>query len=217
MTQLTQYFSLFHFLGQDSWAICRIFKKTNSTANRGISISHNWTPSLSTTTSSDAFTYTPFTSESDHFQTLSALNIPSYTTKPSSTGKTSTLTSANEDYFFPGNLVFSEASNKTTTVDLTSPMFLHGEASKNSDSLDFDTTQQQQHHYNLVMQESINGEDEGVGLRKNANIHHLWENIRFPFSLPAGQEPWKANLPWDSPPCPSEMSSTTYSTNKSYI
>lgn len=211
MTQLTQYFSLFHFLGQDSWAICRIFKKTNSTANRGISISHNWTPSLSTTTSSDAFTYTPFTSESDHFQTLSALNIPS------STGKTSTLTSANEDYFFPGNLVFSEASNKTTTVDLRSPMFLHGEASKNSDSLDFDTTQQQQHHYNLVMQESINGEDEGVGLRKNANIHHLWENIRFPFSLPAGQEPWKANLPWDSPPCPSEMSSTTYSTNKSYI
>lgn len=208
-------FFLFSFFGQDSWAICRIFKKTNSTANRGISISHNWTPSLSTTTSSDAYTYTPFTSENE-FQTLTALNIPSYTTTPS-TGKTiSTLTSANEDYFFPGNLVFS---NKTTTVvDLTSPIFfnqsspaaLHGEAGKNSDSLDFFNSSSQ------VMQESsINGEDDDqVGLRKNiSGIHHLWENIRFPFSLPAAQE----NLPWDSPPCPSEMSSTTYSTNKSYI
>lgn len=74
----------------------------------------------------------------------------------------------------------------------------------------------------------MDGEDEQQGgFRKNhsttttTNIHNVWENMRsmgFPFSLPAaGQDSWKGNLPWDSPSCPSEISSTGYSTTSSVI
>ena len=57
------------------------------------------------------------------------------------------------------------------------------------------------------------GEDE-AGLRKNqgAALDNQWgtiQSIGFPFSLPSD------NLSWDSPACPSEMS-TSYSTNKCY-
>ncbi|XP_057787593.1 protein FEZ-like [Salvia miltiorrhiza] len=137
----------------DSWAICRIFKKANSTANRGLS--HTWAASLAETTSPDAFTYTNFTSDNN----------------------------VNDPINFSGNLVFSDNRG---TADLTSMFF-------NQPAAD--------HQFSGV-------EEEEGGLRKN-----VWENIRsmgFPFSLPP-------NLPWESPPCPSEMSSTTYSTNKCYI
>ncbi|KAH6792029.1 NAC Apical domain transcriptional regulator superfamily protein [Perilla frutescens var. hirtella] len=230
---LQQHKKIFHktLPPTDSWAICRIFKKTSSTANRALS--HAWTtPSLSettTTTSSDAFAYTQFTSENEFQQSntnFSALNIPSYRNASPVAGKASTLTSANDGDYFTGNLVFSPpeevsgTSNKTT-VDLTT-MFFNQSPAKSSDF---------EHHFNgaysvnssQVIQESMNGEDDREGFRKNpnSNIHHLWENIRsmgFPFSLPpAPQDSWKPNLPWESPPCPSEISSTTYSTNKCYI
>ncbi|XP_047952853.1 protein FEZ-like [Salvia hispanica] len=170
--------------GQDSWAICRIFKKANSTANRA-ALSHTW---AAETTSPDAFTFTHFPSDND----------------PSFSAKTSTLTSANGDYFSSGNLVFSEATTNKNTADMTSvylnqPPALH-------------------HHFNggySAIEASIEGEEDQ---RKNPSV---WENIRamgFPFSLPpAAAEEAVVNLPWESPPCPSEMSSTTYSTNKCYI
>ncbi|KAK4417668.1 protein FEZ [Sesamum alatum] len=231
----------------DSWAICRIFKKTNSTAQRALS--HSWAVSLSETASPDAnFTYTYSThptqfnssenissTTENEFQPVNFadLNIPSYKTI---SGKPAIFPSANGDYF-PGNLIFSSSeevsgtSNKTT-VDLTSMLFnlspaLAGEACKTSESIDFEGPQQQFNGYSVnssqVMQPSINPEDEQEGFRKNqsiTNTHNQWGNLRsmgFPFSLPsATQDSWKPNLPWDSPPCPSEISSTNYSTNKCY-
>ncbi|KAI3452310.1 hypothetical protein Pfo_008975 [Paulownia fortunei] len=235
-----------NFPATDSWAICRIFKKTSSMAHRALS--HSWAASLSETTSPDAFTYsahhTQFNSENISSTTeneyqqanFSALNIPSYKTIAAITGKPSTFTSANGDYF-PGNLLFSPTeevsgtSNKST-VDLSSMFFnlspaLAGEVCKTSECIDFEGPQQQFNGYSVnssqVMQASINAEDEQGGFRKNqstTNIHNLWENIRsmgFPFSLPSAvPDSWKPNLPWDSPPCPSEISSTTYSANKCY-
>lgn len=182
------------FPASDSWAICRIFKKTNSMANRALS--HSYAASLSETTPSDhhAFSYTQFTSEN---QFLCPPNIPTYKT-PSPLN------------YFPENLVFSPpeevsgASNKST-VDLTAMFF---EACKSTE------LEAPQHHFNSdypsqsqVIQANNNGEDD----RKDQNIHNMWDNIRsigFPFSLPAAE--WKPNSPWDSPPCPSEVSSTTY-------
>ncbi|KAL8471580.1 hypothetical protein ACS0TY_029000 [Phlomoides rotata] len=179
------------FPARDSWAICRIFKKTNSMANRALS--HSFAASLSETTSSDhAFSYTQFTPENQfHHPILSPLN------------------------YFPENIAFSPpeevsgTSNKST-VDLTSIFF---EACKNSE------LEPPQHQFNggyplPVIQANNNGDDD----RKDQSIHNMWDNIRsigFPFSLPAAE--WKPNSPWDSPPCPSEVSSTTYSTNKCYI
>lgn len=63
------------------------------------------------------------------------------------------------------------------------------------------------------------GEDEEAGLKKDqghmAQVNNqcgVIRSIGFPFSLPPN-DAWKPTLPWDSPPCPSEMS-TSYSTNK---
>lgn len=196
-------------------------------------LSHSWAASLSET-SPDAFTYTQFNSENissttqNEFQqaNFSALNIPSYKNISAITGKPSTFTSPNRDYF-PGNLVFSPPEEVSGMVFNLSPA-LDGEPCKNSESIDFEGPQHQfiggySHNSSEVMQVSINGEDEQVDFRKNqstTNIHNMWENIRsmgFPFSLPpAVPDSWKPNLPWDSPPCPSEISSTTYSTDKCY-
>ncbi|KAL0450556.1 UNVERIFIED_CONTAM: hypothetical protein Slati_1612000 [Sesamum latifolium] len=104
---------------------------------------------------------------------------------------------------------------------------LASEACKTSESIDFEGPQQQFNGYSVnssqVMQASINPEDEQEGFRKNlgiTNTHNQWGNLRsmgFPFSLPSAvPDSWKPNLPWDSPPCPSEISSTNYSTNKCY-
>ncbi|PIN24492.1 hypothetical protein CDL12_02780 [Handroanthus impetiginosus] len=218
-----------NFPATDSWAICRIFKKTTSIAQRALS--HSWTPPFSETSSPDPFTYTPkithFNSENEFQQAnFSPLDIPSYKTTTAITGKPPFLTSANADNFnFPSNLVFSspeEACNKNT-VDLSSMLF---NGCKNSD---FEGPQQQfingcSVNSSLIMQGNVNGEDEQEGFRKNqsmTNLHTSWGNIRsmgFPFSLPSAEtESWnKTTLPWDSPPCPSEISSTTYSTNKCY-
>ncbi|KAK6129245.1 hypothetical protein DH2020_036954 [Rehmannia glutinosa] len=200
-----------NFPAADSWAICRIFKKTNSMAHRALS--HSWAAPLPETTSPDPYTYTAYqthfnsenissTTTDNEFQNFSTLNIPSYKS-------ISTITSKPSEYF-PG---FEGPSNKNTTVDLTSMLF--------NPNPGFEGPQQQFNGYSdnssNTLQASVNGEDE---FRKNqnsaTNIHNMWENIRsmgYPFSLP---ESWKPNLPWDSPPCPSELSSTTYSTDKCY-
>ncbi|KAG8384703.1 hypothetical protein BUALT_Bualt04G0145700 [Buddleja alternifolia] len=217
-----------NFPATDSWAICRIFKKTNSMAQRALS--HSWAASLSETSPPDAFNFTPpnhthFNSENteNEFQNanFSALNIPSY-----KTGKPSVFTSSNGEYYFPGNPIFQspeEVSNTTnkSTVDFTSMFF---NLSSPVLAAEFENPQQQfSINSSQMMQTCINAEDEQLGLRKNQNIHNPWGNIRslgFPFSLPSGvpgPDTWKqTNLPWDSPTCPSELSSTAFSTDKCY-
>lgn len=189
---------------QDSWAICRIFKKANSNANRALS--HTWAPSLSETTSSDAFTYAHFSPENDFFPHATFYKNPQAKAAP-----------ADVDYF-PSNLVFSDEASASgkSTVDLTSMFFSQSaaetETCKNSG---FEAAHHQFNGggggYSVDSSSPViqaNGEED----RK---VHNVWENIRsmgFPFSLPPGNQD-----PWESPPCPSEMSSTTYSTNKCYI
>ncbi|KAL3844656.1 hypothetical protein ACJIZ3_002059 [Penstemon smallii] len=192
----------------DSWAICRIFKKTNSMAHRAATLSHSWAVnSLSETTITppDAYNY-----GANQTQLDSLLQNPhDFTTYKNITEITSTKPSLYGDYS-PGNYVYSppEEASKST-IDLTSMLFnisprdfICGDASKAS----YFEGQKQQ--FNSMSTEE-NGEE---GLRKNVesatNIQNPWESIRsmgFPFSLP-----------WDSPPCPSDISSSTYSTDKCY-
>ncbi|KAK7386979.1 hypothetical protein VNO78_27400 [Psophocarpus tetragonolobus] len=55
----------------ESWAICRIFKKTKATAQRALS--HSWVSPLPETTTSD---HMPTTDDRDHYNQFSPSNMP---------------------------------------------------------------------------------------------------------------------------------------------
>lgn len=195
----------------DSWAICRIFKKINSMAHRALS--NSWAPLLPETTSPDLFTQTTNQSNfsSDNLSSspsenglqhasFPALYVPFY--KPIPTTKPS-----NE--FFP---IFSPPQNFSS-----SPGFMN-EPIKTPDCIDFDGPQQ---HFNAsllgssqVIQEIIGLEGEHGDLRKSFSPKNTWGDIRamgFPFSFPSPAT-------WDSPSCPGEISSTTaYHDDKCYV
>ncbi|KAL3526515.1 hypothetical protein ACH5RR_011171 [Cinchona calisaya] len=236
-----------NFSLHDSWAICRIFKKTNSLAQRALS--HNWISPLSET-SPDMFPqgaeYAQYSSENiscttetgstmhqctnNDFQPasiamFSALNIPSCKPLNGSVFKPSLLASPTGD--IPCNFVFSppemSGSANKCSIDVPtmlfnlSPTYL-GDVNRTSESIEFEGSQQ---HFNSFtinssqdMQEEISMENNEAGIRKDQrdiDSNNEWGNMRsigFPFSIP---DSWKPNLQWDSPNCPSEIS-----TNKCY-
>ncbi|XP_075497472.1 protein FEZ-like [Primulina tabacum] len=195
----------------DSWAICRIFKKINSMAHRALC--NSWAPSLTETTSPDVFTQT---TNQTHFSSdnlssspsenglqhasFPALYAPFYkpipTTKPSND-------------FFP---IFSPPQNFSSSSGFMN------EPVKTPDCIDFDGPQQQFNASLLgssqVIQESIDLEDEQADLRKGFSPKNPWGDIRamgFPFSFQSPET-------WDSPSCPSEISSSTaYCDDKCYV
>ncbi|XP_010258365.1 PREDICTED: protein FEZ [Nelumbo nucifera] len=246
----------------DSWAICRIFKKTNSIGQRALS--HSWVSPLPETARSDirsqaAAHYPQFSPEnisctteagssavhqfgfnndlhqsSTTCSSHSALDAPSYKSiNQQAFSKTSLLPFSNGD--LPSGFTFSplEISGAgKCTIDAASMLLnlspvIMGDVGKTSDSIDFGGTQQQLNGFSISLPQEMQGHM-GTGveetcLRKNSNISYVnnqqWENVRtigFPFSLPSSTfDAWKPNFPWDSSPCPSEMS-TSYSTNKCY-
>lgn len=128
---------------------------------------------------------------------------------------------------FPNGFMFSPGEMSGTI----SPALI-GDLSNATGSIDFDGSQQQQFSgfsinlsQNQTQGNMETGENEG-GFRKNLssstshanNNNGQWGSIRpiaFPFSLASDDDAWKPTLPSDSPPCPSDMS-TSYSTNKCY-
>lgn len=226
----------------ESWAICRIFKKTNSLAHRALS--HNWIAAPLAETSPDVFLqdaqYAQHSSEniSCTIETgstmqlcanndllpasnaeFSSLNIPPCKTLYGMVYKPSLLASPNGD--ISCNSMFStpeiSGSENKCSIDVPSALFnlsptFLGDVNKASESIDFEGSQQYFNSF-LVnssqdMQEGISMENEEPGLRKDqrdSDGNHQWGNMRsigFPFSLS-----------WDSPNCPSEIS-TTYTTDK---
>lgn len=164
---------------------------------------------------------------------FSALDTLSYKTMNPTVPKSSPFPVPNDD--LPTGFMFSpfEMSGPTAknTVDVASTFFnpsspLIGDVTKTSESNDFEGSQQQLNGFSISspqdMQGSVGIGEDDMGLEKNPSAVHVnnqWANIRsigFPFSLPLNHsDAWKPNLPWDSPPCPSEMS-TTYSPNNCY-
>ncbi|CAI9758653.1 unnamed protein product [Fraxinus pennsylvanica] len=201
-----------NFPPNDSWAICRIFKKTNSMAQRALS--HSWLTSLSETSpdsstqgvqSSSIQLYSSNELPQGSSANFSDLNYPSH--KPT-TGISSTFATSNGDFL--SNFVFlspDEESGPTnkSTLDVTSMIF------NSSDCIDFEGPQHQFNSFPIIssqeMEERISVEDDEWGLRRS---------VAFPFNLPSTvPDERKSNFPWDTPPCPSEIS-TTYSTDKCY-
>ncbi|PSR87668.1 Protein FEZ like [Actinidia chinensis var. chinensis] len=203
----------------EAWAICRIFKKTNSMAQRALS--HSWASPIPETTSFDIFNIgaqpTHFSSETLSCTTetasFSALDIPSYKPMNPAACKPSPFSIPNED--LSTGFMFSPAEmpgpTPKNTLDVTSVLFnlspaLIEDVSKASENIDFGEPQPPFHVFSLSSPQDMQGSSGA------ARASDEWGNIRsigFPFSLSSDlPDVWKPNLPWDSPPCPSEMSTT---------
>lgn len=243
----------------ESWAICRIFKKTNSISHRALS--HAWMapfsePDMFLPGAQYAAQFTPeniscTTETGSNVQlcgnndlhppstaTFSALDIlPSC--KPLNTMAFNSKPSfwVNQNGDLSSNFMFSPPeisgpANKCTVDDSSmffnlSPTIVGGDTTRQaaSHSIEFEGSQQQQHFTNFSLSsspdihEEISFENDETGLRKHQSDgdanNHQWGSLRttgFPFSLPSTNgDGWKPHLPWDSPNCPSEIS-----TNKCY-
>ncbi|KAM7508017.1 hypothetical protein LguiA_018470 [Lonicera macranthoides] len=170
-------------------------------------LSQCWVSPLPETPQSDIFNQgahsTPFTSENISYNNF-PLDIPSYKPINQMPYKSSPFAIPNGD--LPNGFMFSppdQSEPSKCTADVTSLLFnlsspaFTGDGSKTSESVDFGDGPQQ--HFNTF----------SISSPQDAQSVHA---IGFPFSL---ADEWKPSLPWDSPPCPSEIS-TTYSANKCY-
>ncbi|XP_058083716.1 protein FEZ-like isoform X2 [Magnolia sinica] len=225
----------------DSWAICRIFKKTSSMAQRALS--NTWVSPLSENTSFDPYAHavhgTQFTSKnsisstsqagsalqfsckSELQQTLttafSPLDVLSYKHINPTVCKPPLLPISNME--FPTSLLFPppEMLGPTKcTVEIASMLqnmspAIFGDVNRASTNIDFGT--QQFNSYNANLQQDTKTNIDNADYHENKE----WETTRtvgFPFNVPPNpSDEWKSNLSWDSPLCPSEMS-TSYSITK---
>lgn len=152
-------------------------------------------------------------------------NVPSYKSLNTMVSRPSFLSNPSTDISY--NFMFSSpevsGQNNRCLLDANSMFFntspgLITDISKN---IEFEGPNQQLNSFSISssqeMQRSISMEDDEAGLRSNQtstndNITE-WENIRS-VGFPLADE-WKPSLSWDSPPCPSDIS-TSFSTNKCY-
>ena len=121
------------------------------------------------------------------------------------------------------SFIFSPSEMPLASILLNLSPSVLGEVEKSSASLDFGQPQQC-NGFKVNVPSDINEHLEGrEEERKSSNTifvnNNQWGNTRtvsFPFSLPPNiSDEWKLNFPWDSPTCPSEMS-TSFSTNTCY-
>lgn len=127
----------------------------------------------------------------------------------------------------PNSIVFSGATKSGVDVanTLFNPALIGNGSNSASETIDFEGHDQKFSGFSMSVAHEMQvnmgmgGEDEEAGLKKDqghvAQVNNqcgVIRSIGFPFSLPPN-DAWKPTLPWDSPPCPSEMS-TSYSTNK---
>ncbi|ONK60934.1 uncharacterized protein A4U43_C08F24280 [Asparagus officinalis] len=233
----------------ESWAICRIFKKTNSTAHRALS--QSWVSPLPETIESDLFSVAhtlnanqfgsdnnipctmeagssiQFSSNNGFQQQTSGINypplgIPTYNKLNNPMNfRSYTVPASNSDISTSFKFSASDMPLSSMLINL-SPSIL-GEFGKCSPSIDFGQPQHCNGFTNdfhaEVRSHLGNGEDEKKSSNTiivNKNHWGAARTVSFPFSLPPNiSDEWKQNLPLDSPPCPSEMS-TSLSTNKCY-
>ncbi|KAK2408413.1 protein FEZ [Trifolium repens] len=229
----------------ESWAICRIFKKTNATAQRALS--HSWVPPLLETSTSNVLTndgnQNQFYSSNmmltkkpmiNQFCTTTNNHINT-TTSSSTTLCPLDVTSYNDKpiidpliykplYRLP---ISNDQDLNLSTVSLfSSPL----ETSCNKTSMDVSslllgmssegTTSNYinglQDHYN-------NGYPFMANIIPNVNVPHVDEqeletvrSIGFPFTMPFNiGDAWKSSLVWDTSSCTSDEPSS-YSTTKCY-
>ncbi|PKI37715.1 hypothetical protein CRG98_041893 [Punica granatum] len=160
-----------------------------------------------------------------HFNTFfSTADIQSYRLNIPNVCKSSGLPVSNgevlNNFMFSPLGVTGPAKSSVETSMILGPSLI-ADGSKSSESTDFEGPQQFMGGFSIGlasdMQASMGtgGVGEETGTRKDTGGGHAngqWaippRSVTFPFSLPT-------NMLWDSPPCPSDMS-TGFSTNKCY-
>ena len=230
---------------QDSWAICRIFKKTNTMAQRALS--HSWISSLPESSAlSDIFNQGSNIIGTTHFIPE---NIPCTTGARSiiqhqvcnntdllNTSSTASFSTLDHNQCIPykpiANPTVTKASLTPTSLADLSPTLifpsidfplnlspavaLSAEVAKVTDSIDFGGSQSQQQFGGFPISLAQNIQaEEQLGLRKGQN--QQWNSIRS-IGFPFYLPSSVSNsgtVSWDSAPCPSELS-TTYPSNKCY-
>ncbi|KAJ1399714.1 NAC domain [Sesbania bispinosa] len=226
----------------DSWAICRIFKKTNSLSMVQKALSHPWISQLPGNMVSDIFTQSANCNNQFCSENISCTTEVVGSSAIQFCGKNQEQLHQVSDANTNTNFSASDINppykpiNSSSTISKSSQIpvsdgdladnliFYTPEATgpTNPDYIGFEEPNQQQYSGFSIslpqdMQANIGTEIIGAeeqGWRKN-QLETVGRTIGFPFSLPPN-DAWKAPLAWDSPLCPSEMS-TTYSTNKCYI
>ncbi|GJX75158.1 FEZ-like protein [Tanacetum coccineum] len=172
----------------EAWAICRIFKKTNSTTQRAIS--HSWV--MSTLTEDKPSEFFPHLDISSPEKNSCMTNHLCNTTKPASISSYSPLET-------PLYRALNLTACKPSTFPLGFGLNIE-DSSKNNGSIGFGG--EQQPFDNFPMNVLYHDHNELGSVR----------TTEFPFNFPEKvvADEWKINMAWDSPPGPSE--STTYST-----
>ncbi|PKA56769.1 Protein FEZ [Apostasia shenzhenica] len=220
----------------ESWAICRIFKKTTaSSAQRAFSDS--WSSSVSVTTNSDKHLIPPRTLSGGSFlgfenSTLCTTKIGSqiqfggnggieqrscaviYPSLDVNTFKPNNMIINGKLSEVPSNSLLETPTDSRTSIDLASmlpdlsPAMLQ-DVDRSFSIIDFEHPQ----HSSFPLQINGNlGSEEDILAKKNVNTiirtnSQLGKTVSFPFNLtPNPSEEWKVNLPWDSTMCLSEMS-----------
>ncbi|XP_020201927.1 protein FEZ [Cajanus cajan] len=212
----------------DSWAICRIFKKTNSLSMAQKALSHPWISQLPGSMVPDMFSHganfpqlgspaIQFCGDKQELHQVSngtntnfsASDIsPTYKPINSTVSKPSQVPVPDGD--LSDNFIFCTGPTKSTLDNATSSML----SPNNPDYIAFEEPNQHYSGFSISllpqdMQQNLSTET------KEQEWETVVRNTGFPFSLPP-YDAWKASsVPWDSPPCPSDMS-TTFSTNKCY-
>lgn len=222
----------------DSWAICRIFKKTNATAQRAIS--HSWvSPPLPSTNG----TYNP-----PHFHTTHRSRHSTENTLSTMTNIMSSNIQFTGSGYFPSTVsscqntlnILDSISRSTTSVVLpppdsehqnisilsaipldlpagmdiasmvlnTSPITLPSMDRSTPTSIEF--AQPQQCSNSMINRCAVDLPDIGN------NVNGATRSINFPFSMQGSiSDDWRATVPWDSLPCTTEVS-TNYHSTKCY-
>ncbi|OAY79191.1 Protein FEZ, partial [Ananas comosus] len=194
----------------DSWAICKIFKKTNSSAQRALS--HSWIPLLSEPSGSENVLTAAQAAKVDQFASENA--------KSRAEAASAIQFSSNStlQMFSPFEMPTQQPKCFT---DMT-PVIL------NSSPIDIGQSQQLNNGLLADLPVEMNGrvanrEEEMIARKHFDSCDPIscqsgtHRTIGFPFNLASDlSDEWKSNLSWDSPPCTTEMS-TSYGTNECYI
>ncbi|KAK8546971.1 hypothetical protein V6N13_099716 [Hibiscus sabdariffa] len=206
----------------DSWAICRIFKKTNSTAQRALS--NSWVSPMPETSSLSDMLNIPLSEKTslnlnvDLLQTSNAvfptLDFVPY--KPITHMSNGDLTSVITSLHHTPSASKSSVDVTSMLLNMSSSMFEDHYGRKASDSLHFGggysgttTNLPQEMQGNNMMS---NGDQES-SLLKSLNVSHGGNELPFSLPLPMNSmgDAWKPSLAWDSS-CPTEMSTSFCST-----
>ncbi|XP_058773220.1 protein FEZ isoform X2 [Vicia villosa] len=231
------------FSPNDSWAICRIFKKTNSLSMVQKALSHPWISQLPGNLVSELLTQT-----TNINQFYSENNISCTTTEQGSSAPTNLeinkhelqqVTNTNNNFPAP-NFPTYKPINNINTISKSSQiqvpngdiidnlMFYNLEANgstkctidndcsilSNTNYIGFEDTNNQYNGFSISLPQDMQ-----PNIQDQMELNNQWENlgrtIEFPFNLSPNFDSLRTSGIWDIPPSTSEIS-TTYVTSKCY-